>query len=77
MERSKEEVARTIEDFLNGRGDAWDWDDFTSIRIDDSELERIRWLCGSMRDIYPPEEPGDFCGPEGVAALRRILDGLR
>jgi len=42
---SREEVAQYIEDFLEGRGDGWDWDEFTSMRIRDPDLDRIRQSC--------------------------------
>ena len=42
---SRDEVARYIEDFLEGRCDYRDWDEFTSIRIRDPDLDRIRQSC--------------------------------
>ena len=42
---SRDEVARYIEDFLEGRGDDRDWDEFTSMRIRDPDLDRIRESC--------------------------------
>lgn len=36
------EVESYLRDFLDGRGGAWDWDDFTSIRIADPTLDAIR-----------------------------------
>ena len=42
---SRDEVAQYIEDFLEGRGGDRDWDEFTSIRIRDPDLDRIRQSC--------------------------------
>ena len=42
---SREEVAQYIEDFLEGRADYRDWDEFTSLRIRDPDLDRIRQSC--------------------------------
>jgi hypothetical protein len=36
------DVERYLDDFLNGEDQDWDWDDFTSIRIADPGLDRIR-----------------------------------
>ena len=36
-----EDVEICLRDFLDGRGGAWDWDDFTSIRITDPTLLQI------------------------------------
>jgi len=43
--RTREEVAQYIENFVEGRGGEWDWDDFTSVRIKDPHLDRIRRQC--------------------------------
>jgi len=37
-----EDVENYLRDFLDGRGGAWDWDDFTSIPITDPTLDAIR-----------------------------------
>ena len=37
-----EDVVSYVQDFLNGGGGEWDWDDFTSIRITDPMLDDIR-----------------------------------
>lgn len=41
-ERSAEEVAGYIRDFLEGSGGDWDWDDFTSATIKSPALDSIR-----------------------------------
>jgi len=41
-ERSAEEVAGYIRDFLEGSGGDWDWDDFTSVTIKSPALDSIR-----------------------------------
>jgi len=41
-DRTPEDVAGFIRDFLAGTGGNWDWDDFTSIPITAVELEAIR-----------------------------------
>jgi hypothetical protein len=77
MKRTSEEVATTIEGFVNGAGRQWDWDGFTSIRIDDPELEAIRQKCLSVRDEYPPAKPTDYCGEAGMEAMRKLASELR
>jgi hypothetical protein len=42
VKRTPAEVAGFIRDFLESRGGEWDWDDFTSVPLDDPELESIR-----------------------------------
>ena len=77
MKRTSEEVATTIEGFANDTGRQWDWDGFTSIRIDDPELERIRQRCIAIRDEFPPEKPSDYCSPAGMEEMRKLADGLK
>jgi hypothetical protein len=77
MKRTSEEVATTIEGFVNGSGRQWDWDGFTSIRIDDPELEKIRQRCIAIRDEFPPQNPTDYCSPAGMEAMRKLAEGLK
>ncbi len=67
-------VAEIIEQFLDGTGGPWDWDDFTSIRIADPELDAIRVRCVELCDST---STGQYCGPEGFAEMRRMVDQLR
>jgi hypothetical protein len=76
MKRTKEEVLQEIEKFLSGSGGAYDWDDFTSIRIDDPELEKIRAFCGDLPELYPPTGR-QYCAEEGMNQLRKIASDLR
>ncbi len=77
MKRTREEVANAIDGFVNGTGRQWDWDGFTSIRIDDPELEAIRQRCISARDEFPPEKTSDYCSPAGMEAMREMVSELR
>jgi hypothetical protein len=62
------DVERYLEDFLDGGGGDWDWDDFTSIPITDPSLDRIRDEASLV------ELP--LTG-EGEATLRQLLDKVR
>jgi len=77
MKRTREEVANTIEGFMNGTGRQWDWDGFTSIRIDDSELEAIRKKCVALPIEYPSPSPKDYCSEAGMQVMREMVQGLR
>jgi hypothetical protein len=77
MKRTREEVANTIEGFVNDTGRQWDWDGFTSIRIDDPDLEAIRQKCLSVRDEFPPEKPTDYCSEAGMEIMRKLATELR
>jgi hypothetical protein len=77
MKRTREQVANTIEGFVTGTGNQWDWDGFTSIRIDDPELEKVRQRIIAVRDEFPPDKPSDYCSPAGMEAMRKMVDELR
>lgn len=72
-----EEAAESIEAFLEGRGDKWDWDDFTSIKKTDAYLESVRLQCLSAHDDYPPKKRGHYCSPEGMIFLRALAGEVR
>lgn len=42
VDRSTDEVAGFLRDFLDDSGGQWDWDEFESVPITDPELEQIR-----------------------------------
>jgi prepilin signal peptidase PulO-like enzyme (type II secretory pathway) len=73
---TKEEVARSIEDFVNGTGGPWDWDDFISCRIADEELEEIRIKCIRTQVEHPSGAIG-WCNEEGIEVLRELAKQLR
>lgn len=77
MKRTREEVANTIEGFVNGTGRQWDWDGFTSIRIDDPDLEAVRQKCLSVRDEFPPAKPTDYCSEAGMEVMRQLATELK
>lgn len=76
MKRTHEEVAKAIEAFVDGTGRQWDWDGFTSIRIDDPALEAIRKKCVAMPDQFPPSKKGEYCNADGLQAMRELAQGL-
>jgi hypothetical protein len=77
MKRTREEVAGTIDGFINGTGRQWDWDGFTSIRIDDQELEEVRRRIVVLPTEFPPSAPKDYCGEAGIQVMRDLLQNLR
>jgi hypothetical protein len=77
MKLSRQKVITYIDDFLNGRGGEWDWDDFTSIPLDDQNLESMRKLCVSLPELYPPNKSGQYCNEAGMELLSKIVKDLR
>ena len=77
MKRTPEEVASTIEGFVSGADNQWAWDGFTSIRIDDPELEAIRQKVVALPIEFPPANPRDYTSEAGMERMRQIVQELR
>ena len=77
MKRTPEEVASTIEGFVNGTGNQWAWDGFTSIRLDDPELEAIRHKIVDLPAEFPSPNPRDYCNEQGMERMRQMAQELR
>lgn len=73
---SREEVRQTIVAFIEGRGGAYDWDDFLSFPLQDPELEAVRKRCIEIEDEFPRRHPREWTSPEGVESLREIAEKL-
>jgi hypothetical protein len=77
MKRTREDVANTIEGLINGTGRQWDWDGFTSMRLDDPELESIRRRCVAIPAEFPPSAKTAYCSDAGLQVMRSLVQGLR
>jgi hypothetical protein len=77
VHRTKPEVASIIEQFLNGTGGKWDWDDFCSISVADPYLDSVRMRCLELPLTYPPEEKGHYCSQAGVEIMRELVAALQ
>jgi hypothetical protein len=72
------EVAQILEDFLEGSGAQWAWDDFTSASsVAEERLEEIRRRCVHLRQEFPPKHPREYCNDEGRDVIRRFIAELR
>jgi hypothetical protein len=77
IQRTKPEVAGIIEQFLDGTGGEWDWDDFCSFSIADSYLDSVRIRCTELCLTYPPTEKGHYCSEAGLEIMRELAAELR
>jgi hypothetical protein len=71
------DVAKEIENFINGTGKEHDWDDFLHWSISDPFLEKVRKKCEDVYDEYPATEKGHYCSSEGLEVLRMLLDEVK
>jgi hypothetical protein len=71
------EAATVIEEFLDGTGEKWDWDDFIHAKIEDPRVDVIRQICNELDSIYPGRRAGEYCGPKGEIIMRGLVKELR
>ena len=73
---TRETAAKYIENFFNGKGDPWDWDDFTcGGKTEDEELDRMIELCRMACEWYPSGTA--YCNDRGVERMEIIVKCLR
>ena len=78
MRLSNLEVARILEDFIEGTGGDLDWDDFLSAaEVANERLEQIRQHCNLLSEEFPPNQPGHYCNELGIEVMRRYIAELR
>ena len=74
----RQDVAHILEEFLEGRGGPWDWDDFISVgKVADERLKQIQRHVNLLSEECPPETPGEYCSEQGREVIRRFIAELR
>lgn len=71
------DAIETIEEFLDGTGNMWGWDDFLSVPPRDPAVATIQGFCRQLRADYPPADRREYCSAEGKARLRVYIDEIR
>lgn len=74
---TRKDAAEAIENFVNDTVEPHDWDDFTSGRISDPEVDRIRQECIAVQTRFPARTPGEYCNEEGSRYLLELARQLR
>ena len=70
------EVRQILVSFLDGSGRPWEWDNFTSVPIADSALDRIRERCAGLWQEFPPERPNEYCSDAGTQVILEFIQQL-
>jgi hypothetical protein len=72
------EVARTLERFVEGRGGAWEWDDFLATAFpNDSYLSEIQARMSVLNIEFPPDQMGHYCSAQGIQVIVECVKELR
>ncbi len=72
------EVAQTLEDFIEGRGGEWAWDDYlTGTHFKDPYLKATQERMNGLSAEFPPLLKGYYCGPAGIEVIRTRIQELR
>lgn len=75
---SKLEVAQILQDFLDGTGQPYAWDDFTlGTSFEDSYLDRIRVRCLRLSEEFPPARRDHYYGEQGLEVIRAYIRELK
>jgi hypothetical protein len=75
---SNREVAKILEDFLEGTGNPPAWDGFTlGMSFEDERLEQIRIRCAGLSQEFPPNAPNEYCDEQGRDVIRGFIRELR
>ncbi len=77
MKIARLEAAETIERFVEGRSDAYEWDDFISRPADDPFIEKIRAECAELPTRFPATMPSEYCNEAGAFRLKELAAHLR
>ena len=75
---SKAEVTNILENFVEGRGGVWDWDDFTlGMSLDDEQLESIRERVARLSEEFPHRTRNEYTNEHGLQVIRDYIKQLR
>jgi hypothetical protein len=75
---SRIEIADLIARFLAGRPlQPGEWDEFLARPLVDRNLDALRRSIARLPHDYPAARPGRWCGPAGIAILKRTCVDLR
>lgn len=72
------DVAKMLEDFVDGTGGQWDWDDYTSAMSysDDPALQEVQQRMVNLDTEFPSGGRG-YCGESGIEIIRAYVKELR
>jgi len=72
------DVAKMLENFVDGTGGQWDWDDYISLLSypDDPYLQAVQERMINLSSEFPSGGQG-YCGEEGLAVIRDYVRDLR
>jgi len=75
---TKQDVAQILEDFLEGKGSPWAWDDYTQgMSFADPHLEQIRVRFARLSQEFPPDRPSEYCNEKGRKVIQSYIQELR
>jgi len=71
------EASNIIRRFVKGESQhRWEWDDFSSVRHTNPDVELALTLCWYYEGLYPSENPHEYCADEGALYFLKIADAL-
>jgi hypothetical protein len=77
IQRTPNQVAQIIENFLNNKSAPHDWDDFISLQIADPHRDAIRAQCLNLNSTHPPTTKTHWANQAGLDLMRDMASKLR
>jgi hypothetical protein len=72
------EVAQTLENFIDGSGGRWDWDNYSlGASFKDAYLRDLQIRMANLGNEFPPLSKGIYCSAEGIEVIRGYIRELR
>lgn len=73
---TREEIAKFIDDFVDGTGGDWDFDDYTSMDYADPLIKEVMDEVTWMDETHPAKRGHGFCNSEGLARMKELAEIL-
>jgi len=61
---------------INGTLGTYEFDDGMSLKCSDPKAEALRILVWQVQDLFPSNDPNQFCSEKGIRLLKSVLAEL-
>lgn len=76
MDFTKEEYLSFLRSWSDGTSGDWDFDDYTSVKIKDADLEKVRLRLLDLPNLYPSNVMGYYCNEKGWSEIVSMIKEL-
>lgn len=76
MTEELKDIQEIIAKVINGTLGTYEFDDEMSIKCSDPRAEALRLLVWQVQDLFPSNDPNQFCSEKGIRLLKCLLAEL-